>query len=198
MEACRDMKKIYASIVLILFISLVTACSNHVATTKVTKTVISSGLLLLNYNKNELVRDADVIIRGTVIAQKIKKDSDNFPATDTTIVVKEIYKGAPEKEVIVRTKGGQIDDTLYVFEDNVIPQFKERDDVVVFLTNQTGNRPDKDQFDYYVVGQIQGKFDVVNNEHLEGFKVKQYGFQLKDLQEQIKEITIENEQKPPE
>ncbi|REK74598.1 hypothetical protein [Paenibacillus paeoniae] len=190
--------KIVPPVLLMFIMIFISACSNHNSdAVQSYKTVIHSDLLLVNYNKNDLVRDADVIIRGIVKTQVVKKDFDHFPVTDTTIVVKKVYKGTPEQEVIVRTKGGQLEDTLHVPQNDAIPQFKKQDDVIVFLTNQTGDRPDKDQLGYYVVGQIQGKFDVVKNKHLEGVKVEEYGFRLKELQDQIKVITIENENNPP-
>lgn len=188
------MKKIVVLIIITVIIMIISACSTD------KKPVVETELTVVKYDKNQLVHDADVIMRGTVTSIVVQKDYDGFPATDTTILVNEVYKGNPGKEVEVRVKGGETEDMIYVPEKDKIPDFKEGEEVIVFLTNNKGNRPDKDEFGYYVVGQIQGKFEVKesnNNKSLINPHNSRFGFDFNDFKEQIDTISKENENPPP-
>ncbi|MCM3781959.1 hypothetical protein M3231_03140 [Neobacillus mesonae] len=49
---------------------------------------------------------------------------------------------------------------IYVVNEEDSLTFDIGEEVVVFLINNKGSRPDKDDFGYYVVGLAQGKFSV--------------------------------------
>lgn len=181
--------RMFSILALLIVISACGNANNTKDSLPKPQTVVQSELELIRLDKNKLVLDADVIIRGTVKSQETKLDADGFPATDTTISVDEVFKGSPGGEVIVRTKGGEAGGIIYKPELDSIPQFKEGEEVVVFLTNKTGDRPDRDQFGYFVLGQIQGKFQVTEDQMLVGARNDEYGFELIKLHEQIEEIT---------
>lgn len=101
-----------------------------------------------------------MIIFGTVLSQEVQKDFKGHPATDTFIQVQTVYKGKPTETVEVRVNGGETDDMIYVVNEEDSLTFDIGEEVVVFLINNKGSRPDKDDFGYYVVGLAQGKFSV--------------------------------------
>ncbi|PWW33355.1 MULTISPECIES: matrixin family metalloprotease [Paenibacillus] len=123
------------------------------------KVVVHSEAEVIQFDKNQLVNEADVIVSGTVIFQEVKKDFEGFPVTDTTIRVQTVYKGEPGETVTIRVKGGETDNMIYTLNKEASPTFKIGEEAIVFLTGNKGSRPDKDDFGYYLVGQAQGKFD---------------------------------------
>ncbi len=148
------MNKFMATILLIMVFSFLSACG----TNNNEKIIVESDIEVVYFDKNQLVNHADAIIEGQVISQEVQKDFRGFPVTDTLIRVTKILKGNPDKEVEIRVEGGETDDMIYEPEENLLPTFEIGEIVTVFLTSNKGNRPDKDDFGYYVVGQAQGKF----------------------------------------
>lgn len=165
---------------------LITACGND---ENINKTVIRSEPEIVAFDKYQLVNHADVIIEGTVVSQEVQEDFEGFPATDTVIKVTHVYKGNPGETVEVRAVGGETDDTVYIVEPELIPNFSKNEKVLVFLTIDKGTRPDRDDFGYYVVGQYQGKFSVTKNDTLEN---SAHSFSHANLQNEIDAIEASN------
>ncbi|OPG97222.1 hypothetical protein B2I21_15180 [Chryseobacterium mucoviscidosis] len=63
------------------------------------KVIIHSDAEVVQYDKNQLVNEADVIVSGTVVSQEVKKDFEGFPVTDTTIRVQIVYKGNQARQL---------------------------------------------------------------------------------------------------
>lgn len=180
-----------AIFILIIF-ALLTGCNgtNENSIDKQNKVVVQSEVTIASYDKNQLVHDSDVIIEGRVIDKKVTEDFEGFPATDFIISVDKVYKGDPEKEVSVRTRGGETDKMIYHPDEDEIVSFELKEKVTVFLTNEKGNRPDKDDFDYFVVGQFQGKFNEVNGKLIN----KKIDFDVNRFEKELKQIEILNKE----
>ena len=152
------------------------------------KDIIYSDAILVDYDKNQLVNDADVIISGEVISSEVELDFEGLPATDYKIKVNSIFKGNPGEVVEVRTSGGETDDIKFIPDDKEA-LFEIGEEVVVFLTNEKGDREDKDNFGYYVLGQHQGKFKNYNGILKNG----EYEFNYSNLQSELMNINEQNE-----
>lgn len=182
---------------LILSLLLVTtACSTNHNSNNSGPQLVKMESSTVQYDKFMLVNDSDAIIRGIVTSQEVQTDFMGFPSTDTYIKVTEIYKGTAEDVVEVRTTGGKTDEIELSVDSDAVPHFQIDEEVIVFLTSNKGDRPDKDDFGYYVLGQAQGKYSVSKSGIMSG-GVKEYGFQMNKLQEQINQIMLENEKNPP-
>lgn len=189
------MKKYVGFILSAMFLVILTGFSlSSIPAEEQEKTVVNSELAAVEYDRNLLAQDADVIIRGTVVSQEVEKAYNGFPATDIFIQVNEVYKGNPDKQVEVRVEGGETEDMIYIPEEDV-PHFTVGEEVVVFLTSNKGKRPDKNDFGYYVVGQVQGKFTLSDSNTLQANK---YGFIYNNLQKEIDTIAQENQKNPLE
>ncbi|MNC14399.1 hypothetical protein D3C75_621760 [compost metagenome] len=152
------------------------------------RVVLSSGQLV-QFDNNQLVNEADVIVKGTVLSQKVQKDFEGFPVTDTTIQVQTTYKGEPGETVNVRVNGGEMEDIILIPEEEEAPSFNIGEEVIVFLSANKGSRPDKNDFGYYVVGQSQGKFSLDHS--LQSFhrnSNESQVFNFNDFQEEINRI----------
>ncbi|QGQ94320.1 DUF4829 domain-containing protein [Paenibacillus psychroresistens] len=153
------------------------------------KTIVNSEIELASYDKAQIVNEATVIMEGEVISKEVKEDFEKFPATDFTIKVTKVYKGEPGKEVIVRTQGGETEKMIYNPESDKVVTFKIGEKVVVFLTDEKGTRPDRDDFGYFVVGQYQGKFMEQNGK----IKNEKYEFNSSAFESELKEMETGNE-----
>lgn len=148
---------------------------------------ITSDVTLVSYNKNQLVNDATTIVSGTVISSEVQNDFQNLPATDYKIKVNEVFKGDPDKEIEVRTAGGKNEDMNFVPDEEMV-SFIIGEEVILFLTNDLGDRPDRNDFQYFVVGQTQGKFDLVNGK-IENSK---FSFDKNNFMNELKNIENKN------
>lgn len=169
------------------------ACSILPACSQKHKEIVTSRAELVSMDKNQLVNESDAIVEGMVVSQEVQKDFRGFPETDTTIKVTRVYKGNPGKEIEVRVDGGETKDRIYFSDEDMLPKFKKNESVVLFITANKGQRPDQNDFGYYVVGQFQGKFEIKNGKIIN----RTFSF---DRDSFIKELqTIENENKinPP-
>lgn len=184
-----------------LILIFITACSpnlndkltdtnTNVESTVKTKTIVQSDIDLVKFDKIQLVHEADVIVYGTVIAQKVQKDFEGVPATDSTLKVHSVYKGEPDDTVEIRVRGGETDDMIYTLDENMTPIFNIGEEVVVFLTSNKGSRPDKEDFGYYVVGQSQGKFntEAADSQGLIYNQIGTHSFDFNNIQQEIDEI----------
>jgi hypothetical protein len=121
------------------------------------KREVHSEADVLSYDKAQLVQDATLIVSREVVGFEVQDDADGFPATDYLIKVDHAYKGDAPETVEVRTAGGENERMRY-FPNQDQVTFHQGEQVVVFLTDQKGDRKDRFDFGYFVVGQAQGKF----------------------------------------
>ncbi|RJE90997.1 hypothetical protein D3P07_02680 [Paenibacillus sp. 1011MAR3C5] len=155
-------------------------------------------ILIIKIDKHELERTANVILRGEVLSQTPDHDGFVNPITDTVVGVLDVYRGKPKEEIVVRTPGlSQY--TRAKLREEGLGAYEVGDEVILFLTDQKGERPDKDEFDYFVIGMGQGAF------LLETYKGKkqmvsqaneEYGFTFKSFKKQLKQLAKENKQNP--
>lgn len=158
------------------------------------KEIAQASSWMTKMEKNQLVRDSDVIIHGTVLSQETENDFTQLPATDTFVQVVTVYKGDPGNVVEVRTAGGETDDKILIVDEKVTPMFTIGEEVVLFLSANKGPRLDKEDFDYGVMGLSDGKFTVKPDP--DGIIASQWGshrFNFNDLQHEIDELERYNE-----
>ncbi|MBY0011624.1 hypothetical protein [Paenibacillus typhae] len=158
------------------------------------KTVVYSEVQFIHLDKNQLVNEADAIVKGRVLSQEVQKNFEGFPVTDTTIQVQTVFKGEPGENVEVRVDGGETEDMILVLDEDYIPKFEIDEEVIVFLSADKGDRPDKNDFGYYVVGQSQGNFslkDNLQNDSIEN-NAKTLKFDLNNFEEEINQAASIN------
>jgi len=149
---------------------------------------------LVQYDKNQLVNESDVIVSGIVLSQEVQKDFEGLPATDTWIQVQTAYKGTPAETVEIRADGGEMEDIVHIVDVPTPLQFSIGEKVMVFLSHNKGSRPDKEDFGYYVVGQAQGKFNIdVLSESLIQNDTGTHRFDLQNFQQEIDQIEAYNQ-----
>lgn len=168
---------------IMLIFSLLTACSFG-------KTTVTPETIIISLDKNQLVNEASTIISGEVISSEVKDDFIGFPVTDYKIKVDKVFKGNPKSEVVVRTAGGENDKMIYIPDEEMV-KFEIGERVVLFLTDDIDVRPDKDDFDYFVVGEYQGKFKEENGKLMN----KKYIFDASTFEQELKRIEEENKAK---
>lgn len=151
------------------------------------KTKVQTDVHLIEIDKHQLVANATAIVAGEVIASESQDDFRNFPVTDYKIKVTNVYKGNPRAEVEVRTAGGE-NRKMIVEPDEKMVSFEVGEHVVVFLTDDKGDRPDQNDFGYYVVGQYQGKFKEESGK----LKNEKFSFDKINFETDLKDIENEN------
>ena len=154
------------------------------------KTTVRSEASLAAYDKNQLVNDASAIASGEVISSEAQDDFAGFPATDYVIQVDKVFRGAPGAEVEIRTQGGENAKMKYVPDDGFVT-FQIGEKVVLFLTDEKGDRPDKEDFGYFVLGQFQGKFKEEDGK----LKNRDYTFDAATFEQELDQIEKENKAK---
>lgn len=156
------------------------------ALTYKTTIAISASLVYLNFT--QLNQQSELIITGTVkdILPSKWNTSDgkrrvnaieDIPETDTMytdiiIKVDQYLKGSLEdQEIRVRTMGGEDEIVRIDYEDE--PSFKENENVLLYLHNDTN--PGLENIDskyYYVTGTMLGKFTLNDD----GLAVREYEY----------------------
>jgi hypothetical protein len=101
----------------------------------------------------ELVSTSDHILQGHV-ASVDTRYQDGTIYTYITLAVDDPIKGDTRRSVVVRQLGGRIGAKMLWVPG--MPQFKNTDQVVVFLRNRGDGTFD-------VIGLNQGKYDIVDN-----------------------------------
>ncbi|RJX41371.1 hypothetical protein D3P09_05180 [Paenibacillus pinisoli] len=156
-------------------------------------------ILITKVDKHGLERTANVILRGKVLSQTPDHDSYVNPVTDTVVGVLEVYRGEPKEDIIVRTPGlSQY--TRAKLREEGLGAYEADDEVILFLTDQKGERPDKDEFDYFVVGMGQGAFLLEKHKGKKQIVSKaneEYGFTYKSFKKQLKQLEKENREASP-
>jgi len=155
------------------------------------KTIVRSEASLVDIvDKNKLVNDATAIVAGEVIASEVQDDLRGFPVTDFIIKVDEVFKGHPGAEIEVRTEGGENAKMKYIPDEEFVT-FQLGEQVVLFLTDEKGDRPDRNDFGYFVLGGYQGKFIEENGK----LKSKKFTFDVATFEQELQQIEMDNKAK---
>jgi hypothetical protein len=102
---------------------------------------VVGNALYIKYSFADLVKRADLVVRGKVI--KCESYWGSLPwdinsriiFTKTTIQITECFKGETGKnEIVIETQGGEIGDVGLKVED--MPRFEPNEDVILFLYPQ--------------------------------------------------------------
>lgn len=181
------MKKIILFISGVLVLSLVACTTPKNETT--TKTIVTANSEMISLDKNQLVNNADAVIEGIVVSQEAQEDFKGFPVTDFFIMVEKVYLGNPDETVEVRIDSGESDSMILLPEEGFTPTFTKGERVVLFLSSNKGKRPDKEDFDYYVLRAAQGKFTVSEDGVL---KNNTHSFTYDSFADEIKSLEAEN------
>lgn len=154
------------------------------------KTTVTSEALIVSVDKNQLVNEATAIVSGKVISSEVQNDFAGFPVTDYRIKVNKIFKGTPAAEFEVRAYEGENEKVKYVPDEEMVT-FQVGEEVVLFLTDEKGTREDKNDFDYFVVGQSQGKFKKEKGQ----IKNEKFSFDETTFEQDLEKIEKENKAK---
>ncbi|MBE0447247.1 MAG: hypothetical protein IBX64_03960 [Actinobacteria bacterium] len=184
------MKKVKVFTLLLVAILAVSAVTAYGYGRMFGKTVVRAEATYPDFDKNELVSRASVIVSGKVVSLEVQDDFTGVPATDYIIKVDKVFKGNPAAEVEVRTEGGENAEMIYI-PDEGVPTFQIGEKVVLFLTDEKGDRPDKDDFGYYVLGGHQGKFIEENGK----LKNEKFTFDVATFEQEIAQIEKDNKAK---
>ena len=181
------MKKLFTFLLIGTLLVVLTACSSK--KTDFEKTIVTTTRSFVHFNKEQLVNNATAIIAGkVVVGSEVKNVFEGLPATDYKIKVNKVFKGNPSAEILVRTAGGENEKFKHVVPDEIT--FQPGEKVVLFLNDDKGDRTDKNDFDYWVVGN-QGKFKEENGK----FKNKEFTFDVANFEKEIKQIEEQNKVK---
>lgn len=125
--------------VLVVAVGLVFAASQAAATTA------------LKLDLDSLVANSDRVVIGQVVEmQSFRKDGRIY--TDTTVEIRENWKGDGPEQVTVRQLGGRVGDMATKVSG--LARFKTGEESVLFLESTDDDAP------YVVTGLAQGKFRV--------------------------------------
>lgn len=143
--------------------------ATHQATNNITdKKHIKVEGIMPYFDENNLRRKSDLIIKGVVSQVYDSKwsnenhskgeDIRNVLQTDVGIKISDIIKGNPydDNEVVVRIDKGETDDTVY--ESEGYPDFKEGEEVILFLSIDDSDIAESNENYYVLTGMRQGKF----------------------------------------
>lgn len=103
----------------------------------------------------QLVREADLVLRGTVREVSSQEAKDRFTILTTVVVtMEEQWKGPKASTVILRQPGG----TAGEISQRVmgLPEFSVGEELILFLKKQKDGH-------YVTVGEKQGKFRIRSN-----------------------------------
>ena len=153
------------------------------------KKIVRSDASFVSLSKNELVNLATVIVSGEVVSSEVQDDLVGLPATDYIIRVDKVFRGNPGAEVEVRTDGGENAKMIYDPGEGYVT-FQIGEKVVLFLTDDKGDRTDKDDFGYSVLG-VQGKFKEEDGK----LKSRDYTFDVATFEQELDQIEKDNKAK---
>ena len=150
---------------------------------------------IMQITDDEIIKRAEYVLKGEVSSIYTAIEKTNMPFQYITIDVSEIYKNNPDRplyisdKIVIRQMGGTAENiTLSV---DSLPKFVEGSQVVVSLKH------DKNGF-YYVVGNSQGLYKVVNDKLIKdtqntGTMFVRYGVQgeIKFEPGKVEEIDIQ-------
>ena len=145
------------------------------------------GATVIKMDKNRLYAHSTEIVKGKVIGSETKT-AFTGEVTDFEIEIDEVIQGDEARKVVkVRTEGNGNNPVK-----SGLVSFTVGESVTLFLTDDKGNRPDRGDFDYFVVGQAQGKFKEYNGK-LKNNKGAE--FSKDTFKDELKQIEKENKEK---
>jgi hypothetical protein len=121
----------------------------------------ASASVMVEATVPELARKADVVARGKVMQSESRVSGDGMRiSTVVTLQVSEAWKGTPGETVQIQVPGGSHGGIAQIVQG--APQFREGEDVVVFLRGAGGQVSDPAQrkAPMRVVSMAQGKMNV--------------------------------------
>lgn len=138
------------------------------------RNTIKSDALLVKVTKDELLRESDMVVMGTVQniesfkgASEIRPGKEDIYSNVTLRVDDYLYSPKPlfETNITVRALGGSFGGTTMTVTDG--PAFDKDQRVIVFLKQHQESVTNKDgqavtQIYYTVVGWAQGKYTIEN------------------------------------
>lgn len=156
--------------------------STYAAVEKNAQSIIASSSYI-KMNEDELYRYADVVVFGKVksisdskeVNRKFGDDERFVIYRDYVFEVKEVLKGSPENEVIIRVAGGEIGKRRFV-SDEIKPD-KEKDQILFLKEYNVAGTKDKT---YTILGGPQGKYIIEEN--------KAIGINTREMSEFLAEI----------
>ncbi len=125
----------------------------------------ASASVMVEVTVPELAQKADLVARGKVTRTESRLSGDGMRIfTVVTLDVAEAWKGEAGKSVQIQVPGGTHGDIAQVVQG--MPQFREGEDVVVFLRSPSrrASDPAVQQAPLRVVAMAQGKLNVVKND----------------------------------
>lgn len=112
---------------------------------------VASATTLLAEDLASLTRSSTAVVRGTVVASTARWTADKARiVTETTLSVRERWKGEAGATVVVQQPGGEVGEVGQLVHG--VARFRPGEEVVVFLEAR-GPR-------FLVTGMLQGKFLV--------------------------------------
>jgi hypothetical protein len=140
--------------------------------------------MMVERTLSELVKESDIIMRGTVIATSCRWGNPDYDPsrriimTDAWLRPAGVLKGAnADTALFVETEGGFVGDIGARVEDE--PEFRTGEEVVVFLRPMNANSRRT------VTGLVQGKYTVENDTILENhLPVEQF---VRDIRQAVEE-----------
>lgn len=162
--------KLVLTILMTMIISVqgVIGIANQRAGSIIAKKHIKVERIMVYVDEDELIRRSELIIKGVVNRVEESRWSNehqdkanpdrNVLQTDIAIKVLKVLKGTPYdgNEVVVRIDKGETDNT--VVESEGYPDFKEGEEVILFLSIDDSDIAEKDKNYYVLTGMRQGKF----------------------------------------
>lgn len=162
--------KLVLTILMTMIISVqgVIGIANQRAGSIIAKKHIKVERIMVYVDEDELIRRSELIIKGVVNRVEESRWSNehqdkanpdrNVLQTDIAIKVLKVLKGTPYdgNEVVVRIDKGETDNK--VVESEGYPDFKEGEEVILFLSIDDSDIAEKDKNYYVLTGMRQGKF----------------------------------------
>jgi hypothetical protein len=105
----------------------------------------------------DLVREAELVLEGRVLADHASRDSRGLVSTSYTLSVRRTFRGAPQGTRVVTLPGGTLPDGSGTLLPG-LPRLEVGEDVLLFLSSESANGS------RMPVGLSQGKFRVVRTE----------------------------------
>jgi hypothetical protein len=132
---------------------------------------VNLSLLVVDQDITSLTKDSVAIAIGTIkdiLPSRLGMDNsgNRIVFTDYVLLVKNTIKGNVDEEVKIRIIGGSVGEgknKFSVFAEDE-PDFVKGEEILVFLSKNSGGFFDLPVDHYAVEGRFQGKYQIINNE----------------------------------
>ncbi len=148
---------------------------------------LEAGALSIKMNLEDLTREADSVIVGTVTGTESQWDTENGNIfTTVTIYIEDTFKGDPLPNLVsVIVPGGTVNGVSQIVSDT--PAFQQGEDVVLFLNKLPWYALSFQKLEphfYEVCGNFQGKLKVTGDTVFE--------MQLDEFAEEVNSVVEDN------